>query len=195
MSHFAFQLPVCLLTHFFYVFSLFLALSVCVCSSASFLSFFFSLSLSLFLISFLLSVFLTFASFSLYLSFIVSVSYFIVSSSLYTYIYIRSQFLSSLLSLSYHSISLSIYPSIVSFILSHYLKYQSNFLIACLLPPSLFLSLSQAWAIQMTVTLDGKVILVPPNSQNFILSSFSYCSMERFFIYFPKYLLMRITVR
>jgi hypothetical protein len=37
-------------------------------------------------------------------------------------------------------------------------------------------------AIQMTGTLDGEVILILPNSQNFILSSFSYRSCERFFV-------------
>jgi hypothetical protein len=40
----------------------------------------------------------------------------------------------------------------------------------------------------MTGTLDSKVILVPPNSQNFVPSSFSYRSWERFFInFFPKF--------
>jgi hypothetical protein len=40
----------------------------------------------------------------------------------------------------------------------------------------------QAWTIQMTGTLDGMVILVPPNSLNLVPSSFSYRSWERLFV-------------
>ncbi len=56
-----------------------------------------------------------------------------------------------------------------------------------------YIELNQAWAIQMTSTLDGKVILVLPNSQNFILLTL----LGKIFrlIYFCKVLPTRIMVR
>jgi hypothetical protein len=50
------------------------------------------------------------------------------------------------------------------------------------LPIEFYIELNQAWVIQMTGTLDSKVIPVPTNSQNFILSSFSYHSWEKHFV-------------
>jgi hypothetical protein len=40
----------------------------------------------------------------------------------------------------------------------------------------------QARAIQINGTIDGKVILILPKSQNFVLSSLSYHSWEKYFV-------------
>jgi hypothetical protein len=160
---------------FFLSFSL--SLSVYVRLPLFFLSFSLSLlsisiSLSYIIPSFCLSYFCFFFSLSLFYC----ICFLFYCLFFFIYIHIYKITISFLSPLSLISFDIPIYLSLYRIIHSLSLSQISIKLSHCM--PSSTISLS-LWH---ESTLDCKVILVPPNSQNFVLSSFSYRSWERFFV-------------